>query len=236
MKKIRNSRANSLLKLNQNFEEYSFGELDLNPLFKEYMIREAFNMFDEDGSGDIDKKEFRKLVQTLGLQLNEKKINELIGEIDKDGSGTIDYDEFFLMMSKFQFGKDSDILLHLVNSFNEYDKDMDMNISAEDFKKVSEEFDKEPISNEMAEKFVRICKYFANEQGLKNNTNNNLVNFEEYVNCLIKTKFLYENHTNNNSFNKTLNSLNQSNLKSINFSYGEMKSEGKLSSFLKSEK
>ena len=95
MKKIRNSRANSVLKLNQNFEEYSFGELDLNPLFKEYMIREAFNMFDEDGSGDIDKKEFSKLVQTLGLQLNKKKINELIEEIDKDGSGTIDYDEFF---------------------------------------------------------------------------------------------------------------------------------------------
>jgi len=234
MKKIRKSRANSLLKLNQNSEEYSFGELDLNPLFKEYMIREAFNMFDEDGSGDIDKREFYKLVQSLGLELNKKKINELIGDMDKDGSGTIDYDEFFSMMSKFQFGKDSDILLHLENSFNEYDKDMDMNISAEDFIKVSEELDNEPISNEMAQKFVRFCKYFANEQGLKNNTNNNLVNFEEYVNCLIKMNFLYEKNTNNNSFNKTVNSLNQSNLKSI--SMGDMQSEGKLSLFVKSEK
>ena len=53
MKKIRKSQ-NSYLKSNQIFEEYFFNELDLNPLFKEFMIKEAFNMFDEDRSGEID--------------------------------------------------------------------------------------------------------------------------------------------------------------------------------------
>ena len=228
MKKIRKSR-NSYLKSNQIFEEYFFNELDLNPLFKEFMIKEAFNMFDEDRSGEIDKREFFKMVQTLGLEINEKKVNELM---DKEGS--INYNEFFLMMNKFQFGKDSDILLHLHNSFNEYDKDMDMFISAEDFIKVSEELDNEPITKEIAEKFVRFCKYFANEQGLNNNINNNLVSFEEYVNCLIKTKFLYESGTNTNSINKNSNSLNQSNLISNNnINYGEFLSD-KLSLFQKS--
>ena len=52
MKKNRKIRTN-ILNSNQNFEEFSFGELELNPLFKEFMIREAFNMFDENGSGDI---------------------------------------------------------------------------------------------------------------------------------------------------------------------------------------
>lgn len=230
MKKIRKSR-NSYLKSNQIFEEYFFNELDLNPLFKEFMIKEAFNMFDEDRSGEIDKKEFFKMIQTLGLEINEKKVNEIM---DKEGS--INYNEFFLMMNKFQFGKDSDILLHLHNSFNEYDKDMDMFISAEDFIKVSEELDNEPITKEIAEKFVRFCKYFANEQGLNNNINNNLVSFEEYVNCLINLKFLFEKDVNNNSINKISNSLNQSNLKSNNVSYGDIQSEGKFSLFQKSEK
>ena len=229
MKKIRKIRTN-ILNSNQNFEEFSFGKLELNPLFKEFMIREAFNMFDENESGDIDKKEFYKLVQTLGLEINKKIVNELMNKTE-----TINYDEFFLMMSKFQFGKESDILLHLENSFNEYDKDMDMFISAEDFVKVSEEIDNEPISKEIAEKFVRFCKYFANEQGLNNNINNNLVSFEEYVNCLIKIKFLYESDTNNNSTNKNSSSLNQSNLKSNNNSYLDFLSD-KFSLFQKSEK
>ena len=54
----------------QNFEEFSFGELELNPLFKEFMIREAFNMFDENESGDIDKKE---LTTPLDKQSGEGK-------------------------------------------------------------------------------------------------------------------------------------------------------------------
>ena len=93
-----------LIKLKTSLnEDTEFKDLDINPLIKDFMIREAFNMFDEDHSGEIDKREFSKLITSLGLELNEKRINELMKEMDKDGSGTIDFDEFSAMMSSFQF-------------------------------------------------------------------------------------------------------------------------------------
>ena len=122
-------------------EDVEFKDIDINPLIKDFMIREAFNMFDEDHSGEIDKREFSKLITSLGLELNEKRINELMKEMDKDGSGTIDFDEFSSMMQSFQFGKESAIQQHLESAFNDFDKDMDTFISPEDFKKVSEELD-----------------------------------------------------------------------------------------------
>ena len=105
--KIRSSRIRSV------GDEIDFGEVEINNLIRDFMIREAFNMFDEDHSGDIDKREFSKLVATLGLEISEKKANEMMREMDKDGSGSIDYEEFYLMMSKFQFGKESPIAQHL---------------------------------------------------------------------------------------------------------------------------
>ena len=40
-------------------------------------------MFDEDHSGDIDKREFNKLINTLGLELNDKRQLELMKEIPR---------------------------------------------------------------------------------------------------------------------------------------------------------
>ena len=39
-------------------EDVEFKDIDIKPLIKDFMIREAFNMFDEDHSGEIDKREF----------------------------------------------------------------------------------------------------------------------------------------------------------------------------------
>ena len=39
------------------------------------MIKEAFIMFDENESGDNDKKEFTKLIKTIVLEISDKKNN-----------------------------------------------------------------------------------------------------------------------------------------------------------------
>ena len=172
-------------------EDVEFKDIDINPLIKDFMIREAFNMFDEDHSGEIDKREFSKLITSLGLELNEKRINELMKEMDKDGSGTIDFDEFSSMMQSFQFGKESPIQQHLESAFNDFDKDMDTFISPEDFKKVSEELDSIPISKEDAEMFITFCKHFGKEKGIQS-INDNAVSKEEYINALLQLGFLME--------------------------------------------
>jgi len=53
--------------INNNKEDYitKLKNLELSPDIRQTIIQEAFRMFDTDNSGEIDKKEFRKLVKSL---------------------------------------------------------------------------------------------------------------------------------------------------------------------------
>jgi Ca2+-binding EF-hand superfamily protein len=56
----------------------------------------AFDAFDEDGSGRLDKGEFRDILQGTGLgggELSDEDFARVMVEVDKDGSGDIDTDE-----------------------------------------------------------------------------------------------------------------------------------------------
>jgi Ca2+-binding EF-hand superfamily protein len=58
------------------------------------VVRQAFQMFDEDGSGEIDEAEFCKAMTHLGHGSDPKVLAEMWAKVDEDGSGTIDYSEF----------------------------------------------------------------------------------------------------------------------------------------------
>merc|ERR1712006_81427 len=62
-------------------------------------IKEAFELFDIDGSGTIDAKELGTAMRALGMDAKKEEIRKMIEDIDKDGSGTIDLDEFQTMMT-----------------------------------------------------------------------------------------------------------------------------------------
>merc|ERR1711937_406229 len=62
-------------------------------------IREAFDLFDTDGSGTIDAKELKVAMRALGFEPKKEEIKKMISDIDKDGSGTIDFNEFLEMMT-----------------------------------------------------------------------------------------------------------------------------------------
>jgi len=62
-------------------------------------IKEAFELFDIDGSGTIDAKELNTAMRALGMEASADEVRKMIEDIDKDGSGTIDFDEFLTMMS-----------------------------------------------------------------------------------------------------------------------------------------
>ena len=63
-------------------------------------IREAFDLFDTDGSGTIDAKELKVAMRALGFEPNKDEIKKMIADIDKDGNGTIDFLEFLSMMTQ----------------------------------------------------------------------------------------------------------------------------------------
>eukprot|EP00553_Chaetoceros_curvisetus_P014369 CAMPEP_0204651622 /NCGR_PEP_ID=MMETSP0718-20130828/13658_1 /ASSEMBLY_ACC=CAM_ASM_000674 /TAXON_ID=230516 /ORGANISM="Chaetoceros curvisetus" /LENGTH=87 /DNA_ID=CAMNT_0051675415 /DNA_START=217 /DNA_END=476 /DNA_ORIENTATION=- len=62
-------------------------------------IREAFDLFDTDGSGSIDAKELKVAMRALGFEPKKEEIRKMIADVDKDNSGSIDFDEFLAMMT-----------------------------------------------------------------------------------------------------------------------------------------
>ena len=70
------------------FPLHKFSEKDLKDL------RICFEEVDLDGSGNIDKREMKKMLKKLGCYTTDKEFDCLFREIDADGSGEIDFDEF----------------------------------------------------------------------------------------------------------------------------------------------
>ena len=61
-------------------------------------IKEAFRVFDKDGSGRIAAAEMRHIMSNLGEKLTDEEVDEMIREADVDGDGQINYEEFVKMM------------------------------------------------------------------------------------------------------------------------------------------
>lgn len=82
-----------------NYTEFIAATMEQNMYLKEENLRNAFKMFDKDGSGKISSDEIK---QALGYGMegqieDEEEWNKLISEVDKDGDGEIDFEEFISM-------------------------------------------------------------------------------------------------------------------------------------------
>ncbi|KAJ2809423.1 hypothetical protein H4R20_000148 [Coemansia guatemalensis] len=60
--------------------------------------REAFELFDTDGSGSISRKEMGDLMRKMGHNPSAQEIQDMINEVDADNNGEIDFEEFVAMM------------------------------------------------------------------------------------------------------------------------------------------
>ena len=58
-------------------------------------MREAFDVFDQDQNGYIDRKELKNVMHRLGNDLADDVIDKMIKDADKDGDGRIDFEGKF---------------------------------------------------------------------------------------------------------------------------------------------
>merc|ERR1711934_962638 len=62
-------------------------------------IREAFELFDTDGSGSIDANELKTAMRALGFAPKKEEITRMLSDLDVDGNGTVEYEEFEGLMA-----------------------------------------------------------------------------------------------------------------------------------------
>jgi Ca2+-binding EF-hand superfamily protein len=63
-------------------------------------IREAFDLFDLDGSGTIDVKELKVAMRALGFEPKREELKKMIADLDKGNSDRLDFSEFLELMVK----------------------------------------------------------------------------------------------------------------------------------------
>merc|ERR1711934_516767 len=63
-------------------------------------MKEAFSLFDKDGSGNLMTKEIGAVMRSLGQNPTEQDLQDMVNEVDADGNGTVDFMEFLALNAK----------------------------------------------------------------------------------------------------------------------------------------
>jgi Ca2+-binding EF-hand superfamily protein len=73
----------------------------LSELLDRMTPEDIFNLYDKDGSGDIDYEEFTEMLPQIGIQMGEAKALKFFRMCDRDGGGGIDLEEFKMALYAF---------------------------------------------------------------------------------------------------------------------------------------
>ncbi|XP_054886749.1 uncharacterized protein LOC129360507 [Poeciliopsis prolifica] len=112
-------------------------------------IKEAFDLFDTDGTGTIDIKELKVAMRALGFEPKKEEIKKMVSDVVKDGAGTIDFDDFLSMMTQKMNEKDSKE--EIMKAFRLFDDDCTGKISFKNLKRVAKELGENLTDEELQE-------------------------------------------------------------------------------------
>ncbi|XP_026137158.1 caltractin-like [Carassius auratus] len=112
-------------------------------------IREAFELFDTDGSGYIEVKELKVAMRALGFEPKKEEIKKMIGEVDKDATGKISFGDFLTVMTHKMADKDSKE--EILKAFRLFDDDETGKISFRNLKRVAKELGENLTDEELQE-------------------------------------------------------------------------------------
>merc|ERR1711898_74210 len=142
-------------------------------------LREAFDLFDTDGSGAVDFTELHTAMKALGFEPKKEEVAKMVKEMDKDGDATVDFEEFCIMLAEKMNQKDGKE--EIMKGFKLFDDDNSGKISMKNFKRVAKELGENLSDKELEE---IIAEADADGDGE--------INEAEFLAVMVKTGLLEE--------------------------------------------
>jgi centrin-1 len=113
-------------------------------------VKEAFNLFDTEGKGNIDVRELKAAFRALGFQVKKAEIRQMFIDMDKDlSSALVTYDEFVEMVTPRMLNRDS--REEIMKVFSLFDDDNTGAISFKNLKRVATELGENLTDEELQE-------------------------------------------------------------------------------------
>ena len=110
-------------------------------------LRQAFQVFDDDGSGILDPAELKQAFIDLGFTGQNKFVYQILAELDEDQSGGIDFEEFVRLATAKIGDKDSRAEINKV--FNAFDPNRSGKFTTLELKKVAQDLGEDLTDEEI---------------------------------------------------------------------------------------
>lgn len=130
-------------------------------------LKEAFDLFDTNQSGDIDSREFKAALRALGFEVSNEDVRRMFEEIGKECLETITFNDFCTLMTGRMPDRDSREEINKM--FVLFDEDQTGKISFRNLKRIAQELNENITDSELQEMIDE-----ADRDG------DGLINFEEF--------------------------------------------------------
>merc|ERR1719198_658013 len=117
-------------------------------------MKEAFDLFDNDGSGAISVNELTSAMQSLGFDVKHAVVYNMVADLDADGSGEIEFGEFLDVMTAKLSDKNTKEEIDRV--FKLFDKDRNGTLEADDLSRVCKELGEDMTEEDIREVIGRM--------------------------------------------------------------------------------
>merc|ERR1712064_188522 len=124
-------------------------------------IKDAFELFDQDQGGNIDRKELKVAIRALGFEPSKEELKKMMADADEDGSGEIDFNEFLQMIRLFDSDKTCKISFANLKKIT---KDLGDRKTDPEIQEMIDEADRDGDGEVSQDEFLRIIKVGEKEK------------------------------------------------------------------------